>query len=886
MEARAGLLGDLGDNHPKSWRLPTRNFPPRAANGAEVPLSSVDVVILLQKRTQEKEGDHEWSASHPLYDEIAELSKLGVDVLHVQPLRRYDTWWDPATEGPQPSYVRATGASREHFGFLDGFGQPDFPKGPPTGSAPGQNEVAYGEMFVGQPNDRGEREATDALLANGTFVAVRKLSQDVSAFRTFVAGRLNDPLAAKMMGRTPAGEALALGADGSPNAFDYEQDRSGLGCPLQSHVRLANPRTKPKVTVFGRPQRTPRIVRRGFPYGSQYRGDGSTTANDERGLLFLALGASLGQQYEVIQRWLNGANSTGLDSSQSCPITGPNFSENDDNGGRKFRWRDGSTPRSVSLKPFVKLEWGLYLFMPTRQGLQALAAQAAERVQAQNEKRALTPKAQRILATGQRLLGGLLLQNDPEVWRQALEEQGSREATFAILTAIRANHRVLRTPIGVIVAGGAEARQVLSDEATYSVREYFRRMKLSHMQMHLGMDREPAKVAVCPVRHDGKRPDQDYVSGIGTEIDYDRESIANVLIRRFGRAQGFAGGRAAVRQACVAAARSAVEVDRDILTLTGPQEASGAPPRATLDLWIMAEKVVSALSNQWFGLPDHERMRFGGQPLTATDERAYCPADFTVFSQYVFRPVPDETTAYLSAARGLRVSEAATAFVRGNRDARGDYQHPFLRALAESTAELELSAGDREALIVRSLVGTVDGFVAAAFGSFLSVMGQWLGDDDFWRLQISQQAEIERLRCLPVPAANAAAGTTGPELDSVLLTLAIGRLCILPKPAWLLRTATRAAELGGVMIEPGDQVIVHLGQAAMETQSPLNLFGNFGDPKGGQAGPAAQVHACPGQEVALGVLLGMLVGILELKNVRQVGTLTLEFEPVSATANP
>src|SRR5262249_28876518 len=111
--------------------------------------------------------------------------------------------------------------------------------------------------------------------------------------------------------------------------------------------------------------------------------------------------------------------------------------------------------------------------------------------------------------------------------------------------------------------------------------------------------------------------------------------------------------------------------------------------------------------------------------------------------------------------------------------------------------------------------------------------------------------------------------------------LAIERLCILPKPAWLLRTATRTAELGGVVIEPGDKVIVHLGQAALESQSPPALFGNFSDPKTAKPGRNAQLHACPGQEVALGVLLGMLVGILELKNVRQIGTLTLEFEPVT-----
>lgn len=359
MEDRAGLLGDVGSNHPRMWKRPRRNFG-EEANGQEVPFNTVDAVVLIEKRIHRgKNGDHDWSDDHPLVQEVNELGEY-CTVLHVQALRRYENRIE-------------CGFTREHFGFLDGFSQPTIRIR--ARDPVGVNDAMLGETLLGEPNDRGETvelpQEVAALLRHGTFMVVRKLAQDVAAFRAFVGNR--EVLAAKMMGRYPDGTPATPNASRTNNAFDYDGD-FGSGCPLQAHVRLSNPRTPAAVSVHGKLRRVPRLIRRGFSYGPPFEGE-EGARKDERGLMFMALNASLAEQFEVIQRWLNGANATGLLSSQKDPITGPSegqrgsFRYNDDNGEL----------RAVQLPnaPFVRLEWGMYLFVPSLSAIRELRRRAA-----------------------------------------------------------------------------------------------------------------------------------------------------------------------------------------------------------------------------------------------------------------------------------------------------------------------------------------------------------------------------------------------------------------------------------------------------------------------------------------------------------------------------
>ncbi len=879
MEARAGLLGDLGTNHPKTWKRPTMNLD--WANGDEVQLSSVDAVVILQRRIEGPpvEGDHVWSEAHPLRDEVFGLAKR-CKVVHVQALRRYPKQYDSSAK-----------KSREHFGFLDGFSQPELRTS--EAKPPGRHEVALGEVLLGQLNDRKEGGSDqDDVRKNGSFLVLRKLSQNVGAFREFVKGKPD--LATKMMGRSYDGVAATVPTP-SDNDFDYRQD-PGTGCPLQSHVRLSNPRTPDKLSAHGKIKRTPRIIRRGFSYGSLF--DDSPDA--ERGLMFMAFNASIAQQYEVIQRWLNGANSTGLDSSQRDPISGPV----DLDRVERFRYRNGAGAAAQVLpkQPFVKLEWGMYLFVPSLGGLKALRKEADTQPGLGGPQAAAaapgaggTPEYQKqqVLALGDKVLAALppfdpkmladkdLASKAATAWRLVLEEQGSSDKAFALLSAIQKKGPVLRTPLGVLVVGAQQAMQVLTDEGTYSVREYWRRMKASSMPMYLGMDANPEPRAVCPMDPNTRKPrDADYINDVKKGL-YEQESLGNEFVNKITRSEAFAAGLRAIKEEYE---KSASRVIQDTLNAAKALQPPGAPPaklpptfRVTTDLWGLAERVVSRLSQDWFAVPDGKLVLHGGQPSTLGDQNAYCPVDFTLFSQFVFRPEPDEMTEKASGVRGARVSESAAKVVQAAMT-RGSFEHPFLRFLHQGAQGLGLDPAQQQSLITRSVVGVVDGFVAANFGSFLSVVGLWMKKDEFWRIQ----RELEK-RDLPALVEAVAKGADAAKLvdnDSALMKQILGTLKTFPKPAWLHRVAVKQTSIGGVSVSPGDRVIVHLGTAAFQLAGPDMLFGGPYDyARKKSAGPdRTPLHACPGKELALGVLMGMLVGILSLRNVRAEGTLTISSE--------
>src|SRR5262249_2309885 len=88
---------------------------------------------------------------------------------------------------------------------------------------------------------------------NGTFVAFRKVSQDVSAFRTYLRDNSTDNegeeyLAAKIVGRWRSGAPLAAAPDrdapelAAYNEFRYADDPPGLHTPAAPTPGTPRPR--------------------------------------------------------------------------------------------------------------------------------------------------------------------------------------------------------------------------------------------------------------------------------------------------------------------------------------------------------------------------------------------------------------------------------------------------------------------------------------------------------------------------------------------------------------------------------------------------------------------------------------------------------------------
>ena len=161
------------------------------------------------------------------------------------------------------------------------------------------------------------------LFRNGTFVVYRKLHQKVATFRSVAGrrrrrfpggqrdarGKSRGPLAgrdtARALARSPR-SAIVADKNRVIN-FTYSADPQGLRCPLGSHIRRANPRDAlgfgTKLTAGHR------IMRRGLPYGAWTPADQPGDDDAEQGLIFLALNASIVNQFEfVLQQWMNYGN--------------------------------------------------------------------------------------------------------------------------------------------------------------------------------------------------------------------------------------------------------------------------------------------------------------------------------------------------------------------------------------------------------------------------------------------------------------------------------------------------------------------------------------------------------------------------------------------------
>lgn len=349
MAARAQQLGDSGSSGSERW-----------APG----LSSNDVLIVVTA--------HESGVLSRVGAEVRDsLAGGGLEIVHEQD-------------------AHALPGGSEHFGFQDGFSQPAV-AGAATGPRIGEGtltrwrrwrELALGEFVHGERDEGGfvPPAPLGPLGDESTFMVVRKLAQDVAAFRRYIrdeAARLaRDPawLAAKMVGRWQNGSSLVRYPDapGPPAAqdskasrFRYGQDRGGRACPLGSHVRRANPRDA--LGWEGRLTQRHRIIRRGMSYGAPLAGDSTIDDGRARGLVFVAYQAAIERQFEFIQgQWLADGNALRLGGDRD-PIAASTESPAE-------MTVQGSPPIFLSGLPnFVTALGGGYYLLPGSAGLRALA---------------------------------------------------------------------------------------------------------------------------------------------------------------------------------------------------------------------------------------------------------------------------------------------------------------------------------------------------------------------------------------------------------------------------------------------------------------------------------------------------------------------------------
>ncbi len=853
MERRAGMLGDVRVNHPRHWRLPALNWKD-GANATEpgeddtsprVDLGSVHLVMQLRL----------CNATLSTADARTELLKRYADLTAKLPgLRPLSIQW-------MHHLKTEDGKAREHFGFLDSQSQPVLRE-----SEAGEmyaNRIHLGEILLGHDNaaDKAPRSmlpgGEQQLLHNGSFLVVRKLRQDIDALEQAVTLAAEDTtpdgatadelrsqrllLLGKMVGRWPidhalAGKALADAMSGNDNDFSFEGDEKGLQCPFHAHIRRANPRDETEPEPPG--ARPARLVRRGMSYGPLYdpkTGDEDTRATaraQERGLVFMAYNASIGEQFEVVQRWLTGGNSSGSYSGQSDPLLGvaepgrPRYFRFEDRGGTVRVALDGSSRMHDKPRPFVRLEWGMYLFTPSLKALETLAARAIESgksfAKSWSADRGET-EISRLRAVEQSRGAKAAF----EEWKAAIEDPSSAtEFTAAsIWAAIRENHGgVLETPFGVLVASRKLVDKVLHDsDRNLTATGYLPRMNRSFGPLYLGMDAgqidgkyelESVEVNAAITALVAKKPDFD--AAVAEAATVTRETLE--LLK--GNAETWAVGQCQSRWEVNFEAREVIDA------------------------------VLAHFCTTWFGLSDTDGyFKKGGMRWNWKEGEPPCyPGHFMAPSRYTFQPHPGPEVERVGATHGLAVRCAMTRYLSAFG---AGLKAPVARAALDCAAAKK----DPTTYPARTLAGVLMGFLPTTDGNMRRVLNEWLNEGTLWALRaahaIADHGDAEATEALHKRICRKL-------VDAMQLRAA---------PELLWRTAAQGHGIGEserdrVAVRAGQIVIASLISAThecMERGIP-SLDYAFGGRRVGNAHPT---HACPGYGPATAVMFGFFQGLVE-----------------------
>jgi len=164
-----------------------------------------------------------------------------------------------------------TGTGRNLLGFKDGTANPD------TRNTEVMNDFVWVQANADEP----------AWTVGGSYQVVRLIRNYVESWDRTPLGEQERIFGRKKEDGAPIGHTAEF------DVPDYAADPKGLKVPLDSHMRLANPRT---------PGETARLIRRAFNYSNGVTKSGQL----DMGLLFIAFQSDLSRGFVAAQTRLNG----------------------------------------------------------------------------------------------------------------------------------------------------------------------------------------------------------------------------------------------------------------------------------------------------------------------------------------------------------------------------------------------------------------------------------------------------------------------------------------------------------------------------------------------------------------------------------------------------
>lgn len=922
MTDRATLLGDKFSHHPRRWGLPARNWPSsRASTAPPVELSEVDFAIHARSGRGYGPGEGQLKAGHIPFGEMAtslldasplegfELlykrfeaqyvqrtsaftaeagtnnlgafdwllqqfgrtsegtmrtpiegfiafidlmgRRYGFSIISVQDMYRPDaanSVRDNRTSPPESS------TSTDHFGFKDGISQPVIVDSSAEAARP--TDVYAGDVLYGYRNLRGDShlpQTHKSILFNGSFVAVRKIAQDVGAFRSLVAGEPSLEGGARLVGRTPDGVPLAAPQD-LQNDFKYNQDPEGRACPFSAHIRLANPRGE----FHGR--RHPMMLRRGMSYGPKFEPDNPSTQGAERGVVFIAFCASLAEQYEVVQRWLNAGNPTGVASVQNDPLTGTPPAS----GPRVFRFFDagGHVRRCEMKSPLTRLEWGHYFFCPSRTALLAITAP--------REARRRNPDAD----DGEaflREIEAMPPSRQQEAWKRILEDflakdPGEQNIAPRVWQAIQARGGAYRISAGVAFDDGSEenTQPVVLVTDPGLIRDVFRNRPAAG-------DAAGTPAKACPY---SSKEQFDRISqrGFGTiyvslDAPDSAEDPAGYAQSRYVR-EAYPTNDILLAYSYERAVKAGFEAGSYVL---GKQKLVAEklavlrkqPPEFKIELGRQyIQPALGVLCEGWFGIPDGQFIEPGGWNWN-TPRKSVCPGDFMAPSRHAFYPRPSRAITKYGLRHGRALKCAVETYIERWWEDPGflkgsvaNQMHREIKARSDADPRPDAEAEFKD-LLGRNLIGIMIGALPPMDANLRWTLYEWLETEALWRHQASLAEAIS----------SGSSGDWG-AMRAALEEPVVRAMSLRPAPDLIYRTVDAGEiDIGPVSAKRRDMVILCLPGATQAlladgTPSAELIFGGHRKAPDGTQLADHPLHACPAMDMAMGGMTGILAALL------------------------
>lgn len=273
---------------------------------------------------------------------------------------------------------------REPFGFADGISNPHFFAGLPDNHW--SVDISLDRVLI---EEAGAHHG-------GSFLVLRKLDQNVAAFRAFEAELAAAFRAAAttereaadaaqlaesvIIGRNRVGDPLVEKSGDGLNEFSFRTDDGAARCPFHAHIRKANPRDdNPYAEAIAMEDaRNIQFVRRGLVYGDPEKLTlhGPDWPTGDVGLWFIGYMRDIEEQFREMQaRWLRDRN---FPSSNGDALPDPLLF----GGGEKsatWAWARGDRKTCVpGLSKFVRLRGGEYFYVPTINWLDRVGESEAE----------------------------------------------------------------------------------------------------------------------------------------------------------------------------------------------------------------------------------------------------------------------------------------------------------------------------------------------------------------------------------------------------------------------------------------------------------------------------------------------------------------------------